>query len=54
MRINVQEILRGKFLPTPLALFGGSYLINPSKKGETQKICGFYEGLALQQLRPKG
>ena len=46
--------LCGKLLPTLLALSVGPYLINLSKKGETQKICGFYESLALQQLRLKG
>ena len=54
MRSNVQEILGGKFLPAPLPLSGGLYLIDPCKKDETQKISGFYQSLALQHLRPKG
>ena len=36
MRSNVQEVLGGKFLPAPLALSGGPYLIDPSKKDETK------------------
>ena len=54
VRSNVQEILGGKFLPAPLALSGGLYLIDLCKKDETQKISGFYQSLALQHLRPKG
>ena len=42
MRSNVQEVLGGKFLPAPLALCGGPYLIDPCKNDETQKISGFY------------
>ena len=47
MRSNVQEVLGGKFLPAPLALSGGPYLIDPCKKDEAQKISGFYQSLAL-------
>ena len=52
-RTNVQEVLGGKFLPAPLALTGGPSLVDPKKKSEKPKICGFYESLALQHLRPK-
>ena len=54
MRSNVQEVLDGKFLPAPLALSCGPYLIDPCKKDETQKISGFVQSLTLQHLRPKG
>ena len=54
MRSNMQEILGGEFLPAPLALSGGLYLIDPCKRDETQKISGFDQSLALQHLRPKG
>ena len=54
MRSNVPEVLGGKFLPAPLALSGGPYLIDPCKNDETQKISGFHQSLALQHLRPKG
>ena len=53
VRSNVQEVLGGKFLPAPLALSGGPYLIDPCKNDETQKISGFYQSLVLQHLRPK-
>ena len=53
MRSNVQEVLGRMFLPAPLALSSGPYLIDPCKKDETQKISGFFQSLALQHLRPK-
>ena len=41
LRTDVQRVLRRKFLPAILALSTCSYLINPSRKGETGKICVF-------------
>ena len=42
MRSNVQEVLGGKFLPAPLALSGGPYLIDPCKKDEKKIFFGFH------------
>ena len=39
MRTNVQDILRGKVLLIPLAVFSCPYLINLNKKGEMQNIA---------------
>ena len=54
MRSNVQEVVGEKFLPAPLDLSGGPYLIDPCKRDETLKISGFYQSLALKHLQPKG
>ena len=56
MRTNMLEVMCVKFPrePTILALSSGKYFINQSKKSETQKMCEFYESLALQQLQPGG
>ena len=39
MRTNVQDILRGKVLLIPLAVFSCPYLVNLNKKGEMQNIA---------------
>ena len=53
LRTTVQEVLGGKFLPPPLALESGASLIDPRKKSEKDKLCGFYKSLALKHMRPK-
>ena len=51
---NVQEVLGGKFLPTPLVLSQDPSLLNPKDKSDKSKLCDFYKSSALQHLRPKG
>ena len=54
LRTNVQEILSGKFLPTPLVLNSGPSLLDPTDKNEKCKIATFYKSFALRHLRPHG
>ena len=51
---NVQEILSGKFLPTPLVLNSGPSLLDPTDKNEKCKIATFYKSFALRHLRSHG
>ena len=54
LRTNVQDVLRSKFLPTPIVLNSEPSLLDPGEKGEKCKIADFYKSLALRHLRPKG
>lgn len=52
LRTNIQNVLKGKFLPTPLSFGKGATLLDPKKKDEKTRLRGLYESLALQHLRP--
>ena len=49
---NIQKVLKGGFLPTPLAFGKGATFLDPKKKNEKTKLRGFYESLPLQHLHP--
>ena len=52
LRTNVQEVLGGQFLPPPLTLQSGPSLVDPGKKSEKDRFCGFYKSLVLKNMRP--
>ena len=52
LRTPIQEVLGGKFLPTPLAFTAGPVLVDPAKKSEKTRIRGLFESQALQKMRP--
>ena len=52
LRTNVQTVLQGQFLPTPLVFAKGGTLMNPQDKNENNKCAGFYKCLALRHMRP--
>ena len=54
LRTNVQEVLGGKFLPTPLVLSQGPFLLNPKDKSDKSKLCDFLQEFCSPALTAEG